>query len=99
MAFYRSTVLVSVDPVCVEKGAYELIDTLNDELIKQGLIDEVRILETTRLGDPQKLGPDIIVYPEGTHYTNLTYYDIPRLELKDWIQKQLRPRWLRWNSR
>jgi len=30
MAFYRSTVLVSVDPICVEKGAYELIDTLND---------------------------------------------------------------------
>ncbi len=89
MAFYRSTVLVSVDPVCVEKGAYELIDTLNDELIKQGLIDEVRILETTRLGDPQKLGPDIIVYPEGTHYTNLTYYDIPRLVEEHFIKGRI----------
>jgi NADH:ubiquinone oxidoreductase subunit F (NADH-binding)/(2Fe-2S) ferredoxin/NAD-dependent dihydropyrimidine dehydrogenase PreA subunit len=82
-------VLVSVDPVCVEKGAYELIDTLNDELIKQGLIDEVRILETTRLGDPQKLGPDIIVYPEGTHYTNLTYYDIPRLVEEHFIKGRI----------
>jgi len=86
MTFYRSTVLVSVDPVCVAKGAYELIDTLNDELIKQGLIDEVQVLETTRLGDPQKFGPDLTVYPEGTHYTNLTYYDIPRLVEEHFIK-------------
>ena len=71
MAFYRSTVLVSVDPICVEKGAYEIIDALHDELIKQGLIDEVRVLETPRLGDPQTEGPDMVVYPEGTHYINL----------------------------
>ena len=63
MAFYRSTVLVSTDPICVEKGAYELVDAINDELIKQGLIDEVQILETTRLGDPQEFGPDIMIYP------------------------------------
>ena len=89
MAFYRSTVLVSVDPVCVEKGAYELIDALNDELIKQGLIDEVRILETPRLGDPQKFGPDMVVYPEGTHYTNLNYYEIPRLVEEHFIKGRI----------
>lgn len=89
MAFYRSTVLVSVDPLCVEKGAYELIDTLNDELIKQGLIDEVHILETPRLGDPQKYGPDLMVYPEGTHYTNLTYYEIPRLVEEHFIKGRI----------
>jgi NADH:ubiquinone oxidoreductase subunit F (NADH-binding)/(2Fe-2S) ferredoxin len=82
-------VLVSVDPICVEKGAYELIDTLNDELIKQGLIDEVRILETPRLGDPQKYGPDMVVYPEGTHYTNLTYYEIPRLVEEHFIKGRI----------
>ena len=86
MAFYRSTVLVSVDPVCVSKGAYELIDSLNDELIKQGLIDEVQILETTRIGDPEVFGPDLTIYPEGTHYTNLTYFDIPRLVEEHFIK-------------
>ena len=86
MAFYRSTVLVSVDPVCVAKGAYELIDSLNDELIKQGLIDEVQILETTRIGDPELYGPDLTIYPEGTHYTNLTFYDIPRLVEEHFIK-------------
>lgn len=86
MAFYRSTVLVSVDPICVEKGAYELIDSLQDELIKQGLLDEVQVLETPRLGDPEKLGPDIVVYPEGTHYTNITYFDVPRLVEEHFIK-------------
>lgn len=89
MAFYRSTVLVSVDPVCIEKGAYELIDSLQDELIKQGLIDEVQILETTRLGDPQVYGPDLTIYPEGTHYTNLTYYDVPRLVEEHFIKGRI----------
>ena len=89
MAFYRSTVLVSVDPLCVEKGAYELIDTLQDELIKQGLLDEVQVLETPRLGDPETLGPDIVVYPEGTHYTNITYFDIPRLVEEHFIKGRI----------
>ncbi|HZK17146.1 MAG TPA: NADH-quinone oxidoreductase subunit NuoF [Anaerolineaceae bacterium] len=89
MTFYRSTVLVSVDPLCVEKGAYELIDTLQDELIKQGLLDEVQVLETPRLGDPEKLGPDIVVYPEGTHYTNITYFDIPRLVEEHFIKGRI----------
>jgi NADH:ubiquinone oxidoreductase subunit F (NADH-binding)/(2Fe-2S) ferredoxin/Pyruvate/2-oxoacid:ferredoxin oxidoreductase delta subunit len=86
MPFYRSTVLVSVDPICVEKGAYELIDSLNDELIKQGLVDEVQILETARIGDPEIFGPDLTIYPEGTHYTNLTFFDIPRLVEEHFIK-------------
>jgi NADP-reducing hydrogenase subunit HndC len=86
MPFYRSTVLVSVDPICVEKGAYELIDSLNDELVKQGLVDEVQILETARIGDPEIFGPDLTIYPEGTHYTNLTYFDIPRLVEEHFIK-------------
>jgi NADH:ubiquinone oxidoreductase subunit F (NADH-binding)/(2Fe-2S) ferredoxin len=100
MAFYRSTVLVSVDPVCVEKGAYEIIDALHDELIKQGLIDEVRVLETPRLGDPQTEGPDMVVYPEGTHYINLNKAILPKLVeehflkgriLKDYVAPIIRP--------
>ena len=89
MAFYRSTVLVSTDPICVEKGAYELVDAINDELIKQGLIDEVQILETTRLGDPQEFGPDIMIYPEGTHYTNIKYVDVPRLVEEHFIKGRI----------
>jgi len=79
MAFYRSHVLVSVDPECLAKGAHEVIDALNDELIAQGLLDEVQVLETSRIGDPYRLGPDMLVYPENIHYANLGVDDIPYL--------------------
>jgi len=79
MAFFRSHVLVSVDPECLKRGALEIIDALHDELVAQGLIDEVQVLETSRIGDPVQHGPDMMVYPEGTHYANLTADDIPYL--------------------
>jgi NADH:ubiquinone oxidoreductase subunit F (NADH-binding)/(2Fe-2S) ferredoxin/Pyruvate/2-oxoacid:ferredoxin oxidoreductase delta subunit len=77
MAFFRSHVLVSVDPECLKKGAHGVIDALNDELVEQGLINEVQVLETSRIGDPYRLGPDMLVYPEGVHYANITEDDIP----------------------
>lgn len=79
MAFFRSHVLVSVDPECLKRGAHEVIDALHDELVAQGLIDEVQVLETSRIGDPVFYGPDMMVYPEGIHYANLTPDDIPFL--------------------
>lgn len=79
MAYFRSHVLVSVDPVCVEKGAYDLIDALQDELVKQGLVEEIQVLETSRIGDPDSMGPDLMVYPEAVHYTNLSVDDVPFL--------------------
>ena len=79
MAYFRSHVLVSVDPICVEKGAYDLMDALQDELVKQGLVEEVEVLETSRIGDPQTAGPDLMVYPEAVHYSQLSLEDIPFL--------------------
>jgi NADH:ubiquinone oxidoreductase subunit F (NADH-binding)/(2Fe-2S) ferredoxin len=79
MAFFRSHVLVSVDPGCVARGAYDIIDALQDELVASGLIDEVQVLETSRIGDPVNQGPDMMVYPEGVHYVSLTVDDIPYL--------------------
>ncbi|GAB4495551.1 MAG: NADH-quinone oxidoreductase subunit NuoF [Anaerolineales bacterium] len=79
MPFYRSHVLVSVDPECLRRGAHEVLDALQDELVAQGLIEEIQVLETSRLGDPNQHGPDMVVYPENVHYTNLTVDDIPYL--------------------
>lgn len=79
MAFYRSHVLVSVDPECLKRGAHEVLDALNDELLAQGLLDEVQVLETSRIGDPHRFGPDLLVYPENVHYANLDVDDIPYL--------------------
>jgi len=79
MAYFRSHVLVSVDPECLARGAHEVLDALNDELVAQGLIDEIQVLETSRIGDPDKFGPDMMVYPEGVHYAGLSADDIPYL--------------------
>jgi NADH:ubiquinone oxidoreductase subunit F (NADH-binding)/(2Fe-2S) ferredoxin len=79
MAFFRTHVLVSVDPECLRRGAHEVVDALHDELVAQGLIDEVQVLETSRIGDPVQYGPDVMVYPEGVHYGNLTADDVPYL--------------------
>ena len=79
MAFYRTHVLVSVDPECLRRGAHDVIDALHDELVAQGLNDEVQVLETSRIGDPNLFGPDCMVYPEGVHYGNLSVDDIPYL--------------------
>jgi (2Fe-2S) ferredoxin len=79
MAYFRSHVLVSIDPQWVKRDAYDLMDTLQDELVKQGLVDEVQVLETSRIGDPETEGPDLMVYPEAVHYTNLSVEDMPFL--------------------
>lgn len=79
MTYFRSHVLVSVDPECLARGAHDVIDALNDELVSQGLIDEIQVLETSRIGDPVRFGPDMMVYPEGVHYAGLTADDIPYL--------------------
>ncbi|NMC18653.1 MAG: (2Fe-2S) ferredoxin domain-containing protein, partial [Chloroflexi bacterium] len=70
MKFYRSHVLVCVDPECLKKGAHEVMDALQDELVAQGLIEEVQVLETSRIGGCDQ-GPELMVYPEGVHYSNL----------------------------
>lgn len=86
MPFFRSHVLVSVDPECVKRGAYKLMDALQDELVHQGLNDEIQILETSRLGDPTLFGPDIMVYPEGVHYANLSVDDVPYLVIEHFLK-------------
>jgi len=78
MAFYRSHVLVCVDPECLAKGAHEVLDALQDEFVAQGLLDEIQVLETSRIGGCSD-GPEMMVYPEGVHYHGMTADDIPFL--------------------
>jgi NADH:ubiquinone oxidoreductase subunit F (NADH-binding)/(2Fe-2S) ferredoxin/NAD-dependent dihydropyrimidine dehydrogenase PreA subunit len=76
MKYYRSHVLVCQDPDCVHRGSKEILAALNSELQAQGLSGEVQVLETSRIGDCDQ-GPEIMVYPEGAHYGNLTADDVP----------------------
>ena len=78
MKYFRSHILVCVDPECQAKGAHEVMDALNDELVATGLINEVQVLETSRIGGCEH-GPEIMVYPEGVHYAGLAKEDVPFL--------------------
>ena len=93
MKYYRSHVLVCVDPECLSKGAHEVIDTLQDELVDQGLIDEIQVLETSRLGGCAE-GPEMMVYPEGVHYANLTVDDIPYLVEEHFLKGRVAKKFL-----
>lgn len=76
MKYFRTHVLVCVDPECLSKGAHDILDALNDELVANGLIDEVQVLETSRIGACSQ-GPEMMVYPEGVHYAGMSTDDIP----------------------
>jgi NADH:ubiquinone oxidoreductase subunit F (NADH-binding)/(2Fe-2S) ferredoxin/Pyruvate/2-oxoacid:ferredoxin oxidoreductase delta subunit len=71
MEFYRSHILLCTDPECMSKGASDIEEALVRELDAHGLKEEVNILETSRLGHCHT-GPEIVVYPEGVTYVNLT---------------------------
>jgi NADH:ubiquinone oxidoreductase subunit F (NADH-binding) len=93
MKYYRSHVLVCVDPECLKKGAHEINDSLQDELVAQGLIDEVQVLETSRIGGCSN-GPEIMVYPEGVHYSGMTPDDIPYLVEEHFLKGRMAQKFL-----
>jgi NADH:ubiquinone oxidoreductase subunit F (NADH-binding)/(2Fe-2S) ferredoxin len=88
MAYFRSHVLVCVDPVCLSKGAHELIDALQDELVSQDLINEIQVLETSRIGGCAD-GPEMMVYPEGVHYVGLSIDDVPFLVSEHFLKGRI----------
>ncbi len=69
--FYRSHILICADPECLAKGASDIETVLESELEANGLADEVNVLETSRLGHCS-VGPEMVIYPEGVTYVNLT---------------------------
>ena len=93
MKYFRTHVLVCVDPECLSKGAHEVLDALNDELVVQGLIGEVQVLETSRIGSCS-VGPEIMVYPDGAHYVGLSTDDIPYLVEEHFLKGRIAKKFL-----
>lgn len=93
MKYFRSHILVCKDPDCIHKGAHEVMDALQDELVAEGLINEIQVLETSRIGNCWN-GPEMMVYPEGIHYTNLTVDDIPYLVEEHFLKGRIATRFV-----
>ena len=71
----RSHVLICGGTGCTSSGSLKLQETMNSELAAHGLQDEVKVVLTGCFG-LCALGPVMIVYPEGTFYSNVKVGDI-----------------------
>ena len=70
----RSQILLSAGAACVSSGALLVKDALIREIQKNGLENEVRLVETGCVG-PCNMGPLAIIYPEGVFYQKLVPED------------------------
>lgn len=75
---YRSHVLVCGGTGCTSSGSPKIIDTLQAEINKNGLKDEVAVVQTGCHG-LCALGPIMIIYPEATFYALVKEDDIPEI--------------------
>ncbi len=74
----RSHVLICGGTGCTSSGSVALRDKLADELKEKGLEEEIKIVMTGCFG-LCALGPIMIVYPEGTFYSQVSVDDIPEI--------------------
>jgi len=78
MRLYRNHILVGIDASTLLAGAKGVTDLLIREIEKQGLSDEVKVLETGGLGLTNQ-GVVLLVYPEGCYYVNVRGEDVPEI--------------------
>ena len=75
---YRSHVLVCGGTGCTSSNSLAIIDALESEIAKKGLQDEVKVVRTGCFG-LCALGPIMIVYPEGSFYSQVKVDDVPEI--------------------
>lgn len=78
MQLYRAHMLVCGGTGCVSSGSKKIQQAIIDELVKQKIDNEVRVVETGCHGFCE-MGPIVIVYPEGTFYCRVSVEDIPEM--------------------
>ncbi len=75
---YRAHVLVCGGTGCSSSGSGKIQDTFKEQLEEKGLSSEVAIVQTGCHG-LCALGPIVVVYPEGTFYSQVTPEDVPEI--------------------
>ena len=75
---YRSHVLVCGGTGCTSSNSQQIIDALETEIAAAGLADEVKVVKTGCFG-LCALGPIMIVYPEGSFYSEVKPSDVPEI--------------------
>ena len=75
---YRTNAMICTCTNCVSNGALQIKNSLEAEIQKQDLQDEIQIVPTGASGLCVN-GPILIVQPEGVFYQTLKVKDIPHL--------------------
>ena len=75
---FRKHVLVCGGTGCTSSGSKKILETLEKEIAKHGLQNEIGIVKTGCFG-LCALGPIMIVYPEGAFYSMVKEEDIPEI--------------------
>ena len=74
----RSHVLICGGTGCTSSGSKVLISTFESEIEKNGLAEEVKVVQTGCFG-LCALGPVVIIYPEGTFYSQVQESDVAEI--------------------
>ncbi|HHU71211.1 MAG TPA: NADH-quinone oxidoreductase subunit NuoF [Clostridiales bacterium] len=75
---YRSHVLICGGTGCTSSGTPKIIDKLQKEIEKNGLTEEVSVVQTGCHG-LCALGPIIVIYPGATFYSMVKEEDVPEI--------------------
>ncbi len=75
---YRSHVLVCGGTGCTSSNSQAIIDALETQIAEKGLSEEIKVIRTGCFG-LCALGPIMIVYPEGSFYSQVQVEDIPEI--------------------
>ena len=68
MNMYRAHVLVCGGTGCTSSGSAKIQEAFTKEIQRQGLENEVKVVQTGCFG-LCALGPIVIIYPEGAFYS------------------------------
>ena len=78
MKMFRSHLLLCGGTGCHASGSLNVKKAIVTELLKQGLAEEIKIVETGCNGFCA-MGPIMVVYPEGVIYMQIKQEDVPEL--------------------
>ena len=65
-------------PACTRNGSEAVLQKLRDEIAARQLQNDVQVTQCGSLGLCE-IGPNVIVYPEGTWYSRVTPEDVPEI--------------------
>lgn len=88
MKSIRSLVLVSIDPISVERGAEDVFHALQTSVRGYGLQDEIKISTLSDVAEREDL-PLVIIYPEAVVYGPVSADDVPILVEEHLIKGQI----------